>query len=64
MAIGPVQLLVLGFNEPNFQGEILAELDPYFVVRSKRFFPLPFLPLIFCNLCIGLALEPRPVPSF
>jgi uncharacterized membrane protein len=27
MAIGPVQLLVLGFNEPNFQGEILAELD-------------------------------------
>ncbi len=27
MAIGPVQLLVLGFKEPNFQGEILAELD-------------------------------------
>lgn len=27
MAIGPVQLLVLGFNEPNFQGEVLAELD-------------------------------------
>ena len=27
MAIGPVQLLVLGFQEPNFKGEILAELD-------------------------------------
>jgi len=27
MAIGPVQLLVLGFDEPNFRGEILAELD-------------------------------------
>lgn len=27
MSIGPVQLLVLGFSEPNFSGEILAELD-------------------------------------
>jgi uncharacterized membrane protein len=27
MAIGPVQLLVLGFEKPDFQGEILAELD-------------------------------------
>ena len=27
MAIGPVQLIVLAFNEPNFQGEVLAELD-------------------------------------
>ncbi len=27
MAIGPVQLLVLGFVDPNFQGEVLAELD-------------------------------------
>jgi uncharacterized membrane protein len=27
MAIGPVQLLVLGFDQPDFQGEILAELD-------------------------------------
>ena len=27
MAIGPVQLLVLGFDHPNFQGEILAELQ-------------------------------------
>ena len=27
MAIGPVQLLVLGFNEPDFHGEIIAELE-------------------------------------
>jgi len=27
MAIGPVQLLVLGFDHPNFQGQIRAELD-------------------------------------
>jgi uncharacterized membrane protein len=27
MAIGPVQLLVLGFDEPEFKGEVMAELD-------------------------------------
>jgi uncharacterized membrane protein len=27
MAIGPVQLIVLGFKEPNFRGEILAEVE-------------------------------------
>ena len=27
MAIGPVQLLVLGFSHPDFQGEVLAELQ-------------------------------------
>ncbi len=27
MAIGPVQLIVLGFNQPDFHGEIIAELD-------------------------------------
>ena len=27
MAIGPVQLVVLGFSQPDFRGEILAELD-------------------------------------
>jgi uncharacterized membrane protein len=27
MAIGPVQLLVLGFPEPNFEREIIAELE-------------------------------------
>jgi uncharacterized membrane protein len=27
MAIGPVQLLVLGFPEPNFHGQVVAELE-------------------------------------
>jgi uncharacterized membrane protein len=27
MAIGPVQLIVLGFEHPNFKGEVVAELE-------------------------------------
>src|SRR3954470_12441892 len=27
MAIGPVQLIVLGFDQPEFHGEIIAELE-------------------------------------
>ena len=27
MAIGPVQLIVLGFRSPDFHGEIIAELE-------------------------------------
>jgi uncharacterized membrane protein len=27
MSIGPVQLLVLGFDHPNFQGEVIEELE-------------------------------------
>ncbi len=27
MAIGPVQLIVLGFNHPKFHGEVIAELE-------------------------------------
>ena len=27
MAIGPVQLIVLGFSRPDFHGEIIAELE-------------------------------------
>ena len=44
----------------NFPAEILAELDPYFTVEDRSFFPLPFLPFVFCNLVIGLSLVPRP----
>jgi SAM-dependent methyltransferase len=43
-------------NRPH---EILAELEPYFTVEKKVLFPLPFLPFIFSNLCIGLVLKPR-----
>jgi hypothetical protein len=42
--------------------EILAELQPYFTIEKKVLFPLPFLPFVFNNLCIGLALRPRPLP--
>src|ERR1700753_743487 len=27
MAIGPVQLIVLGFQQPDFHGEVIAELE-------------------------------------
>ena len=27
MAIGPVQLIVLGFNHPDFHGEVIEELE-------------------------------------
>src|SRR3954470_4431404 len=27
MAVGPVQLIVLGFSHPNFHGEVIAELE-------------------------------------
>jgi len=46
----------------NLPREILAELHPYFTVEARSFFPLPFLPFVFGNLCIGYALKPRPQP--
>jgi len=46
----------------NVPSEILAELDHYFLIERKRFFPLPFLPFVASNLCIGLSLVPRPTP--
>ena len=27
MAIGPVQMIVLGFSHPNFHGDVIAELE-------------------------------------
>jgi SAM-dependent methyltransferase len=46
----------------NSPAEILAELDPYFEPDRRRFFPLPFLPSIQLNLCIGLVMTPRAAP--
>ncbi len=43
----------------NLPGEIVEELERYFVVERRSFFPLPFLPMTFCNLCIGLSLRVR-----
>jgi len=36
MTIGPVQLLVIGFAQPNFQGEIIAELDRLAATGTAR----------------------------
>jgi SAM-dependent methyltransferase len=47
----------------NLPHEIMSELAPYFLVEKKSFFPLPFLPFVFNNLCIGIALRPRPKPN-
>lgn len=38
--------------------EIIAELEPYFEVKHRQFFPL-LIPAIFCNLAIGLTLQPK-----
>ena len=45
----------------NVPDEIQAEVAPYFEVRERSFFPLG-VPLMFCNLCVGLALVPRDTP--
>jgi SAM-dependent methyltransferase len=49
----------------NLPHEIAAELKPYFTLESRTLFPLPFLPFVFNNLCIGMTLKPRldPLPS-
>jgi SAM-dependent methyltransferase len=46
-------------NRPH---EIVAELSRYFVLERRRLFPLPFIPVVSANLCLGLALRPRPEP--
>lgn len=42
-------------NRPH---EIIGELEPYFAIVHRQFFPLP-LPFLFCNLCLGLTLKRR-----
>jgi len=38
--------------------EILRELEPYFEIVHRSFFPLR-IPVVWCNLCIGLTLRPK-----
>jgi SAM-dependent methyltransferase len=38
--------------------EIFAELVPHFEVMHHAFFPIP-IPLLFCNLFVGLTLKPK-----
>jgi SAM-dependent methyltransferase len=42
----------------NVPEEILAELEPYFRVVHRTFFPT-WLPFVFANLCLGITLQPR-----
>jgi SAM-dependent methyltransferase len=51
-----------GREHINLVPEILAELHPYFTIEQRSCFPLPFLPFVSCNLCLGYVLRPRPVP--
>lgn len=44
-------------NRPH---EIFEELASLFRIDARSYFPLPFLPVTFCNLCIGISLTPRP----
>jgi SAM-dependent methyltransferase len=45
----------------NLPHEVDAELAPYFKVISRSFFPFR-IPFLFCNLVIGLTLEPLKQP--
>jgi SAM-dependent methyltransferase len=47
----------------NVPAEILTELDVYFTIERRRFFPVSFIPIVGANLCIGLALRPRHEPA-
>ena len=46
----------------NLPHEIMEELEPYFAIEERSFFPLPFLPFVFNNLVIGLSLVARSRP--
>lgn len=47
----------------NLPDEIMQELEPYFTVEKRRFFPLP-IPLVSCNICIAMNLKPKRSPEF
>lgn len=46
----------------NLPHEVLAELEPYFTIDRRTYFPLP-VPFLWCNICLGLRLTPRPEPA-
>ena len=47
----------------NLANEIFQQMQMYFEIADKTFFPLPFLPLQNLNLVIGLTLKPRSIPN-
>ena len=42
----------------NRPSEIVQELEPYFYIKHRQFFPF-LLPIVHSNLCIGMTLYPR-----
>lgn len=42
----------------NLPDEIMEEIEKYFVIKYKRYFPIP-IPFKFCNIAIGMTLYPR-----
>ncbi len=42
----------------NLPYEIIEEIEKYFVIKHKRYFPIP-IPLQFCNIAIGMTLYPK-----
>jgi ubiquinone/menaquinone biosynthesis C-methylase UbiE len=44
-------------NRPH---EIIPELEKWFIIQHRSFFPLP-LPFVFCNLCLGLTLRSKSI---
>jgi SAM-dependent methyltransferase len=42
----------------NRPAEIIYELEQYFIIKHRKSFPFP-VSATFCNLCIGLTLQPR-----
>jgi SAM-dependent methyltransferase len=46
-------------NKPD---EIIPELQRWFTIQHRSFFPLP-LPFLLCNLCLGMTLKPKAVQT-
>lgn len=42
----------------NLPYEIIREIEQYFEIRHKRYFPFP-VPFLFCNIAIGMTLYPK-----
>lgn len=42
----------------NYPYEIIEEIEKYFTIKYKRFFPIP-IPFEFCNIAIGMTLYPK-----
>ena len=45
----------------NVPSEVMDELEPYFEMDGRTFFPIP-VPIAWCNLVIGMRLRPRKKP--